>query len=121
MPLKLDLWGNPIPDPPPPAPRKKREKPRRFANRIPTDILEWLKENEPRTPGDLTDLRLSLYTRQTNGQYQISHHGQTRMGEEKFVVRGPAGPLLILSDKARHFLLRNLCRLRSRNGWPPIN
>jgi hypothetical protein len=120
MPATHDLWGNPIPEDPPPAPKPKYKKRRQFANQLPTDILVWLRQNEPGTFEELMDLRLALYSRQTKGQYQISHRGQTMMGEEKYVVVGPAGPLLLLSEKARHFLLRNLCRLRRRKGWPPI-
>ena len=114
------LWGDPLPEDPPPAPKPKYKKKRQLASQLPTDILVWLRQNEPNTFEELMDLRLALYSRQTKGQYQISHRGQTMMGEEKYVVVGPAGPLLLLSDKARHFLLRNLCQLRRRKGWPPI-
>jgi hypothetical protein len=41
-------------------------------------------------------------------------------GEEKFVITGPSGPLLILSYKSRHFLLRTPCRVRRKRRWPPI-
>jgi hypothetical protein len=114
------LWGDPLPEDLPPAPKPKYKKKRQLASQLPTDILVWLRQNEPNTFEELMDLRLALYSRQTKGQYQISRRGQTMMGEERYVVVGPADPLLLLSDKARHFLLRNLCRLRRRNGWPPI-
>lgn len=118
MPATHDLFGNPIPEEPTP-PRKYKKK-RQFANQLPTDILVWLSENEPETYEELKDLRLALYGKRTKGQYQIRVGGLTSMGEEKILLIGPAGPLLILSNKARHFLLRTLCRLRRRKGWPPI-
>lgn len=120
MPITHDLWGDPIPAPPPPAPRRKSKQTRRFINELPTDILVWLTQNEPKHFGELMDLRLALYSRKTHGKYRISPHGHTMAGEEKFVVTGPAGPLLVLSNKSRHFLLRTLCRLRRKRRWPPI-
>jgi hypothetical protein len=111
MPATHDLWGNPIPPDPPSVPRRKSKKPNRFANQLPTDILAWLQQNEPKTFDELMDLRLALYGKQTHGQYQIRVGGITSMGEEKVLVTGPAGPLLLLSNKSRHFLLRTLCRL----------
>jgi hypothetical protein len=99
MPATHDLWGNPIPGDPPPAPRRKPKKRRQFASQLPTDILAWLSQNGPKTFDELIDLRLALYSRQTHGRYQISNGGTTALGEEKFVVTGSSGPLLILSEK----------------------
>jgi hypothetical protein len=120
MPATHDLWGNPIPPEQPQSHRPKPKKPNRFANQLPTDILAWLQQNGPKTFDELMELRLALYGKQTHGQYQIRVGGITSMGEEKILVTGPAGPLLLLSNKSRHFLLRTLCRLRRKNGWPPI-
>lgn len=118
MTMKLDLFGDPIPETTPLPPKHK--KCRQYSNQLPTDILVWLSENEPATYEELMELRLALYGKKTYGRYRIRLGGQTAMGEEKILLTGPAGPLLILSNKARHFLLRNLCRLRKRNGSPPI-
>jgi hypothetical protein len=112
------LFGDPIPEEP--TPSSKLKKRRKFANQLPTDILVWLSENEPNTFEELMDLRRALYAKKTQGQYQIRVGGLTAQGEQKILLVGPAGPLLVLSNKARHFLLRNLCRMRRRKGWPPI-
>lgn len=120
MPSTHDLWGNPIPPEPPPAPKPKPKKPSRFANGLPTDLIVWLLQNKPQDYEELMDLRHALYSRKSYGNYLISPRGLTLGGEEKFVLTGPAGPVLILSNKARHFLLRNLCKLRRQRGWPPI-
>jgi hypothetical protein len=92
----------------------------RHPDAMPTDIREWLTANQPQHPGELTELRKALYSRSSHGRYRIRHAGNTLDGEEKFVVTGRAGPLLIVSDKSRHFLLRTLCRLRRESGWPPM-
>lgn len=118
MTMKLDLFGDPIPEPAPPPPKYKKR--RQLAGQFPTDILVWLSENEPSSYDELMDLRLALYGKKSHGQYTIKVRGLTAMDEEKILLTGPAGALLILSNKAWHFLLRNLCRLRKRNGWPPI-
>jgi hypothetical protein len=67
------------------------------------------------------DLRKTLYSRKCNfGKYFVTKRGQTSLGEEKFVLNGPGGAVLILSNKCRHYLLRTLNRLRRAKGWPPI-
>jgi hypothetical protein len=96
-----------------PAPRKNQT--------ASTDIMEWLRENDPEDVYDLRDLRRALYSLSNHGIYRVVMHGLTRDGEQKFTVRGRASPLLIVSDKSRHYLLRVLCRLRRRRGWLPIN
>jgi len=66
------------------------------------------------------DLRRALYARQTTGKYRVTLMGLTLVGEVKILLRGPISPVMILSEKSRHFLLRTLCRLRKERGWPPI-
>jgi hypothetical protein len=83
----------------------------RFAGGPTTDIKEWLAENGPRDYAELTDLRKALYSRRTNGQFVVKHHGETLAGEERFTVTGRESPLLIVSNKSRHYLLRTLCRM----------
>ncbi len=79
-----------------------------------TDIKVWLLQNAPSDYEELTELRKALYSRHTQGRYTIKRRGQTQFGEEKFTVTGHEGALLIVSDRARHFLLRSLCRLLKR-------
>jgi hypothetical protein len=93
---------------------------RRYAESASTDILGWLRENAPQDYSELKTLRRALYTRETNGHWIIEPRGQTAFGEEKFVLIGRVGAVLFVSNKSRHFLLRNLNRLRKAQGWPPI-
>ncbi|WP_256807511.1 hypothetical protein [Bradyrhizobium sp. Bra64] len=103
-----------------PSPKPKQRYRDRFQNGMPTDVLEWLKQNEPANFAELMDLRKSLYARRTKGKYQIRLAGLTSIGEQKMLLTGPTSAVLILSDKARHFLLRTLCRLRRARRWQPI-
>jgi hypothetical protein len=73
----------------------------RYPDALPTDILDWLKENQPQHFGELADLRKALYSRRSHGRYRIRQAGRTLNDEEKFVVTGPAGALLIVSNKSR--------------------
>ena len=123
------LWDDPEPALPTPKPlplspqaARRLKQLERYSNSPPTDIIEWLTHNEPQSFDELTDLRRTLYSRKNNfGKYFITKRGKTSLGEEKFVLNGPTGAVLILSNKSRHYLLRTLCRLRRNNGWPPIN
>jgi hypothetical protein len=76
-----------------------------------TDIVAWLELNAPGSAACLKDLRLALYQRRDQGNYAIEEYGGYG---DRFVVVGPCSSLLIVSEKARHFLLRSLCRLRRR-------
>lgn len=112
-----DCLPSPAKEPPPEARKSYR---RRFPDSLPTDVLEWLQLNKPQTYKELMDLRRALYARRTTGKYSIRLGGLTSLGEQKIRLTGPASAVLILSDKARHFLLRTLCRLRKSERWPPI-
>ena len=117
------LWdsepdSNPFPHIP--SQQQKPEYRDRYRNGLPTDVLEWLKQNEPDDFAELMDLRKSLYARRTKGKYRIRLAGLTSIGEHKMLLTGPTSAVLILSDKARHFLLRTLCRLRRARRWQPI-
>jgi hypothetical protein len=117
------LLGEPTTYSPPAAiiePKRRLTYRERYPDAMPTDILEWLKDNQPHHSGELADLRKTLYSRRSHGRYRIRQARRTLNDEERFVVTGPAGPLLIVSNKSRHFLLRTLCRLRRDNGWPPM-
>jgi hypothetical protein len=105
----------------PSQPRTFRLSPRqRYANDVPIDILQWLRENEPQDYGELQTLRRALYTRETTGHWIIRPRTNTAAGEERFVLVGRVSAVLFLSHKSRHFLLRNLNRLRKRRDRPPI-
>jgi hypothetical protein len=93
---------------------------KRYANDVPTDLLQWLRENEPTDYGELQTLRRALYTRETIGHWIIRPRTNTAAGEERFVLVGRVSEVLLLSNKSRHFLLRNLNRLRKARDWPPI-
>ena len=88
----------------------------RVSQAAPTDIKAWLRDNRPQDSAELADLRQALYTRKTKGDFIVHLQSPTRMGEERFVVTGRASDLLIVSDKARHLLLRSLCRIRRSDG-----
>jgi hypothetical protein len=104
-----------------PAPQDRRKSYRqRYPISLPTDVLEWLQLNKPQSYEELMDLRRALYARRTTGVYRIRLSGLTSLGEQKILLTGRASAVLILSDKARHFLLRTLCRLRKSERWPPI-
>jgi hypothetical protein len=92
----------------------------RYANDVPTNILQWLRENEPLDYAELQTLRRALYTRENNGHWIVRPRTNTAAGQERFVLIGRVSAVLILSNKSRHFLLRNLNRLRKKRRWPPI-
>ena len=110
-----DLWDGSIRTYEPDKPKTKRPKQNRqndrFAGGPSTDINQWLADNGPRDAAELSDLRQALYSRQTQGNFIIKHGRPTLAGEERFLVIGRTSPLLIVSNKSRHFLLRTLCRM----------
>jgi len=110
-----DLWDGSIrtyePDKPKTKTQKQNRQSDRFAGGPSTDINQWLSENGPRDAAELSDLRQALYSRRTQGNFIIKQGRPTLAGEERFLVTGRASPLLIVSNKSRHFLLRTLCRM----------
>jgi hypothetical protein len=119
------LWGDPEPIIPPlqrpskPLPRSRAGFRRVVAiNGFPIDIDAWLEANEPQHFGELMDLRRALYSFRSHGRYRIRYRGET--GAESFVLIGPAGKLLIRTDRSRYYLLRQLTQLRRKRRWPPI-
>ncbi|MET4455434.1 hypothetical protein [Bradyrhizobium sp. RT3b] len=124
--VSRSLWDEPenspsLPQTAQPAKAERRKSYRqRYPDSLPTDVLEWLQLNRPQSYEELMDLRRALYARRTTGVYRIRLAGLTSLGEQKILLTGRASAVLILSDKARHFLLRTLCRLRKSERWPPI-
>jgi hypothetical protein len=119
------LWGDPEPRTPPQPQRTKHSPPRPSSfrrvvaiNGFAIDIDAWLEANEPDDFSGLMDLRRALYSFRSHGRYRIRYRGET--GPESFVLIGPAGKLLIRTNKSRYYLLRQLSRLRRKRRWPPI-
>jgi hypothetical protein len=110
-----DLWDGSIRTYEPDKTKTKKPKQNRqndrYAGGPSTDIKQWLSDNGPRDYAELTDLRNALYSRRTHGIFVIKHGSPTLAGEERFLVTGRTSPLLIVSNKSRHFLLRTLCRM----------
>jgi hypothetical protein len=108
----------------PPAPslgaRRLTRHKKRLENLIRTDLVAWLRQNDPADFADLMDLRRALYSLVSKGKYRIVLLGLTIAGERKIKLVGPSGAVMIVSEKSRHYLLRMLCRLRKARGWPPI-
>jgi hypothetical protein len=82
-----------------------------------TDTDTWLRNNRPNSPEELTALRNALDGRRSCGHYRIVAAGSTLRGQERFKLAGSIDAVLIVSDKARHYLLRKLCRYRKRYGF----
>ncbi|MGY3147716.1 hypothetical protein ACVWYQ_004715 [Bradyrhizobium sp. USDA 3397] len=93
---------------------------RKLQNAISTDLIAWLRENDPADFAELMDLRRALYSLSSKGEYRIFLLGLTHYGERKIKLLGPKSAVMIVSEKSRHYLLRVLCRLRKARGWPPI-
>lgn len=93
---------------------------RRLQHAISTDLIAWLRENDPADFAELMDLRHALYGLASKGKYRIFLLGLTNAGERKVKLIGPESAVMIVSEKSRHYLLRVLCRLRKARGWPPI-
>jgi hypothetical protein len=87
------------------TPEAKKPKPVQ-RSRPNTDIELWLARNGPTNFSELTDLRQSLYHRRTHGSFRVSAHEGDR-----FTVTGRTSSLLIVSDKARHYLLWTLRKM----------
>ena len=107
------LYDEPVQTAQPAKPTKPKQNRQndRFTGGPSTDIKAWLSDNAPRDYAELMDLRKALYTRRTHGSFVIKHGRSTLAGEERFLVTGRTSPLLIVSNKSRHFLLRTLCRM----------
>ena len=112
--VRLDLWGNAILSEPLALPIKKRRKPiQQQFDRESTDIEAWLRKNRPDTSNQLKDLRTTLYQRRDCGAYAVQTAGETYMSEQRLRLTGPQSTVLIVSEKARYFLLEKLGRLRN--------
>jgi len=88
------------------APKPANAKLEKQPAKATTDIHLWLKSNRPRDRTHVTALRQSLYQRRSHGGYIVEV-----VSDDRFKVTGRTSTLLIVSDRARHYLLRQLCKL----------
>jgi hypothetical protein len=85
----------------------------RRSNRSNTDIKAWLAGNAPRNLEELKALRYCLYHRCSRGDFKIKE----KCDKDYFSLVGRAGSLLIVSNKARRYLLWQLRQLRKQKSW----
>src|SRR3974390_765748 len=85
----------------------------RRSNRSPTDIKAWLAGNAPRNLEELKTLRYCLYHRCSRGDFKV----KKKFDKDYFSLVGRAGSLLIVSNKARRYLLWQLRQLRKQTPW----
>ena len=76
------------------------------------EIDLWLAHNAPLTSKQLEDARFALYYKRTRQPFVVS-----KKTESSFTFTGPDGPLRILNNRARRYLLRGLRILARRKGF----
>ncbi len=83
----------------------------RFATAsLPVQHADAMQKTSGFNYAELRDLQRALYSRQTHVDFGINHGSVTLAGKERFTTPAAGSPLLIVSDKSRHFLQR----------WPTI-
>lgn len=100
------FFDEPINTPKPAPCEPKKSRPVSRPPKPTTDIKLWLKSNGPRDRAEVNDLRQCLYHRKSYGCYTLEGGFLDR-----FTVKGRTSSLLIVSDRARHYLLRQICVL----------
>jgi hypothetical protein len=75
------------------------------------EIDLWLANNAPLTSKQLEDARFALYYKRTRQPFVVS-----KKTEKSFTLIGPVGPLRILNNRARRYLLRGLRILARKRG-----
>jgi len=78
-----------------------------------TDIPLWLSNNAPRNVEELRAVRYTLYHRCSRAEFKVSD----KQDNETFVLSGRQSSLLIISNKARRYLLWKLRTLAREQGW----
>ena len=78
-----------------------------------TDIPLWLSNNAPRNVEELKAVRYTLYHRCTRTEFKVSE----KQDNDNFVLSGRQGSVLIVSNKARRYLLWKLRILARQAGW----
>ena len=78
-----------------------------------TDIPLWLSNNAPRNVEELKAVRYTLYHRCSSAEFKVSE----KQDNDNFVLSGRQGSVLIVSNKARRYLLWKLRILARQAGW----
>ena len=78
-----------------------------------TDIPLWLSNNAPRNVEELRAVRYTLYHRCSRFEFKVSE----KQDNDNFVLSGRQGSVLIVSNKARRYLLWKLRILARQAGW----
>src|SRR3954451_12539762 len=77
------------------------------------NIPFWLGNNSPRTWDELKRLRYCLYHRCSHGEFTVKRSSH----KDFFTLVGRKGSLLLITNKARRFLLWRLRLLAREEGW----
>jgi hypothetical protein len=77
------------------------------------NIPLWLSNNSPRSWEELKSLRYCLYHRCSRGEFTIKRSRDKNL----FTVVGREGSLLIVTNRARRYLLSKLRILAREAGW----
>src|ERR1700716_401300 len=84
-----------------PTPQAKNDAPAKRTRPKKTDIPLWLSKNAPRNVEELKAVRYTLYHRCSRSEFKVSE----KQDDETFVLSGRQSSLLIISNKARRYLL----------------
>jgi hypothetical protein len=78
-----------------------------------TDIRLWLSNNAPRNVEELRAVRYTLYHRCSRAEFRVSE----KQDNDNFMLSGRTSSVLIVSNKARRYLLWKLRILARKSGW----
>jgi hypothetical protein len=77
------------------------------------DLPLWLSNNAPRNVEELKAVRYTLYHRCSRSEFKVSK----KQDNETFVLSGRQSSVLIVSNKARRYLLWKLRISAREQGW----
>lgn len=78
-----------------------------------TNIPLWLSNNRPRNVEELQAVRYTLYHRCSHADFKVSE----KQDKNIFILTGRQSSVLIVSNKARRYLLWRLRILAKEEGW----
>ena len=78
-----------------------------------TDIHLWMSKNAPRNVEELKAVRYTLYHRCSRAEFKVSQ----KQDKDVFSLSGRQSSLLIVSNKARRYLLWRLRILAREQEW----
>src|SRR5438105_208200 len=87
-----------------PAPHFENDSPAKHLRSQKTDIPLWLSKNSPRNVEELKAIRYTLYHRCSRAEFKVSD----KQDDDQFVLTGRNTYVLIVSNKARRYLLWKL-------------